>query len=171
MNLPNKLTTARIILVIPFTILLMMELNAAALFVFVIASITDFLDGYIARRDNMITDFGKLMDPLADKILVISSLICFVELKYIPSWMVIIIIFREFFITGLRTLASAKGDVIPADKLGKYKTVSQIGAICLIFFTKETAWSWYIMSVPLIFTIWSGIDYFVKGKKYITGEM
>lgn len=171
MNLPNKLTMARIIIVIPFVIALMLEWNIVALILFVAASVTDYLDGYIARRDNLITDFGKLMDPLADKILVMAALICFVELQYIQAWMVIVILFREFFITGLRTLASAKGAVIPADNLGKYKTVAQIVAIILIFFTKTSALSWYIMSVPMFLTIWSGIDYFVKGREFLTGEM
>lgn len=175
MNLPNKLTLLRIILVVPFIILLMYGYNIAALVIFAIASITDFFDGYIARKYNLITDFGKLMDPLADKILVLAALILFVELKYIPAWVVIIILSREFFVTGIRIIASAKGDVIPADKSGKYKTVTQMIAIIIILiFTNRTLdignskifLAHIIISVPLFFTIWSGIEYYKKSTKY-----
>ena len=92
--------------------------------IFVIASLTDFFDGYIARKYNLITDFGKIMDPLADKILVISALVIFVQLEYIPGWMSIIVLAREFLISGIRILAAAKGEIIAAGNLGKYKTTS-----------------------------------------------
>ena len=125
MNLPNKLTMGRIVLVIPFILCLeifdkniYMDLLAALFFG--AAALTDFLDGYIARKKNLITDFGKLMDPLSDKILVLAALIIFVEKGYIWSWMVIIIIAREFLVTGIRIIAASKGEVIPADKIGKY---------------------------------------------------
>ena len=136
MNLPNKLTFIRLVLAIPFIYFLQESGNVSAhlsltyrliaFAIFVIASLTDFFDGYLARKYNLVTDFGKLMDPLADKILVISALVLFVELKYIPAWMSIIVIAREFLISGIRMLAAAKGEVIPAGKLGKYKTTSQI---------------------------------------------
>ena len=137
MNLPNKLTFIRLVLAVPF-IYFLQESNAEgfvyrmiAFALFVVASLTDFFDGYLARKYNLVTDFGKLMDPLADKILVISALVLFVELRYIPAWMSIIVIAREFLISGIRMLAAAKGEVIPAGKLGKYKTTSQMIVILL----------------------------------------
>lgn len=99
-----------------------------SLAIFIVASLTDFFDGYIARKYNLITDFGKIMDPLADKILVISALVVFVQLDYIPAWMSIIVLAREFLISGIRIMAAAKGEVIAAGNLGKYKTTSQNGS-------------------------------------------
>ena len=138
MNLPNKLTFIRLVLAVPF-IYFLQESNAEgfvyrmiAFALFVVASLTDFFDGYLARKYNLVTDFGKLMDPLADKILVISALVLFVELRYIPAWMSIIVIAREFLISGIRMLAAAKGEVIPAGKLGKYKTTSQMIVILIM---------------------------------------
>ena len=126
-------------MVIPFIIILEIDnksllFNIIAALIFLSASLTDFLDGYIARKNNLITNFGKLMDPLSDKILVISALITFVSKQYIQAWMVIIIIAREFLVTGIRIIAASKGEVIPADKLGKYKTTFQMIAIVLIIF-------------------------------------
>ncbi|MGM0507658.1 MAG: CDP-diacylglycerol--glycerol-3-phosphate 3-phosphatidyltransferase [Fusobacteriota bacterium] len=166
MNLPNKLTLTRFFLIIPFAISLKLELTLIAFIIFVIASLTDFIDGYIARRDNLITDFGKLMDPLADKVLVISALIIFVELQYIPSWILIIIITREFLVTGIRIIAASKGDVIAASKAGKYKTTSQMLVILAILFTKTTMYSMFLMMIPLFFTIWSGYEYVINSRKY-----
>ncbi len=192
MNLPNKLTMGRIVLVIPFILCLeifdkniYMDLLAALFFG--AAALTDFLDGYIARKKNLITDFGKLMDPLSDKILVLAALIIFVEKGYIWSWMVIIIIAREFLVTGIRIIAASKGEVIPADKIGKYKTATQMIAIPMIIFTKsDTIYEFFqnfsidiisivnfnitlsnlLMVIPLILTIWSGIEYIEKSKKH-----
>ncbi len=192
MNLPNKLTLGRIVLVIPFILCLeifdkniYMDLLAALFFG--AAALTDFLDGYIARKKNLITDFGKLMDPLSDKILVLAALIIFVEKGYIWSWMVIIIIAREFLVTGIRIIAASKGEVIPADKIGKYKTATQMIAIPMIIFTKsDTIYEFFqnfsidiisivnfnitlsnlLMVIPLILTIWSGIEYIEKSKKH-----
>ncbi len=175
MNIPNKLTMFRMILVIPFVILLKMELNIAACLVFAVASITDFFDGYIARKYNLVTDFGKLMDPLADKVLVLSALIVFVELNYIASWMVIVIITREFLITGIRILAASKGEVIAASKNGKYKTTSQMIAILLIIFTKDSSISLLALNIPIscllmllpvYFTVYSGYEYVMNAKHY-----
>ena len=134
MNLPNRLTMIRFILAIPFIIFLQYSdsskygliFRLISLVIFVIASLTDFFDGYIARKYNLITDFGKIMDPLADKILVISALVIFVQLEYIPGWMSIIVLAREFLISGIRILAAAKGEIIAAGNLGKYKTTSQM---------------------------------------------
>ena len=136
MNLPNKLTLLRIILVPLIIAVILIEFPfhfLAAGLLFGIASITDALDGKIARRDNLITDFGKFADPLADKILVISVLVCFVKLGLCGAIPLIIIIFREFTVTSVRLVAAAKGKVIAANMWGKVKTVSQIVAICAIF--------------------------------------
>lgn len=176
MNLPNRLTIFRIILVIPFIVFLKLTgqnsvFNILALLTFLIASVTDFLDGYIARKYDLVSDFGKLMDPLADKILVLSALILFVEINYIPSWIPIVIITREFLITGLRTLAASKGDVIPAGNSGKLKTISQMLAIILIlilnYFYKELYFvNLIIMIIPVTLTVWSGYEYVKNGIKY-----
>jgi CDP-diacylglycerol--glycerol-3-phosphate 3-phosphatidyltransferase len=172
MNLPNQLTLLRILLAIPFIFFLEnvesggTTYRIIALVIFSVASITDFLDGYIARKHNLITDFGKLMDPLADKILVISALVIFVDIKYIPAWMSIVVIAREFFISGIRTMAAAKGEVIPAGKLGKYKTTSQMIVIIVMMLFGKNPYNVYLMLIPVILTIWSGWEYTVKAKHY-----
>lgn len=182
MNLPNKLTFSRILLAIPF-ILLLGKANEGRIYlnlsfvVFIIASLTDWLDGYLARKHNLITDFGKLMDPLADKILVISAMVIFVELGWIPSWMSIIVIAREFLISGIRTLAAAQGEVIPAGNLGKYKTTSQMIVIIIMLFfgpISDPAYKniyHYLMFIPVVLTVWSGWDYSVKAKHYFMNHM
>ncbi len=172
MNLPNRLTLIRMILAIPFIFFLDASIDYGvtyrfiALAIFAIASITDFLDGYLARKHNLITDFGKLMDPLADKILVISALVIFVDIDYIPSWMSIVVIAREFLISGIRTLAAAKGEVIPAGNLGKYKTTSQMIVIILMMLLGDNPYNFYMMLIPVILTLWSGWEYTVKAKHY-----
>lgn len=172
MNLPNKLTFIRLVLAVPF-IYFLQESNAEgfvyrmiAFTLFVVASLTDFFDGYLARKYNLVTDFGKLMDPLADKILVISALVLFVELKYIPAWMSIIVIAREFLISGIRMLAAAKGEVIPAGKLGKYKTTSQMIVILIMIIVGNQWYNFYLMLIPIILTLWSGWEYTSKAKHY-----
>ncbi len=135
MNLPNKLTLSRIALTFVFLAFLFSKgllFRYLALLTFIIASLTDFYDGRIARRDNLVTDFGRLMDPIADKILVLAAFLAFVELHIIPAWMVVLIIIREFVITGVRMLAASKGVVLSADKSGKHKTASQMVAILSI---------------------------------------
>lgn len=136
MNTPNKLTLLRVIL-IPFFVVCMLAVSAgwgkwAALAIFIIASLTDTLDGYLARRDNLVTNFGKFMDPLADKLLVCSAMICLVDMERIPSWVVIIIIGREFVISGFRLIASDNGVVIAANYWGKIKTVCQMIMIIVV---------------------------------------
>lgn len=130
MNLPNKLTTARVVMIPLFLLALYQGQWLAALVLFALASVTDALDGHIARSRGLVTDFGKFMDPLADKLLVTSALIAFVELLRVPGWVVFLIIARELAITGLRTLAAGKGVVLAADKWGKIKTVTQMVWIC-----------------------------------------
>lgn len=137
MNLPNKLTCLRMILIIPFVIFMLAGAGEGvykwiALAIFIIASLTDMLDGQIARKYNLITDFGKFMDPLADKLLVCSAMICLVELGRLPAWICIIIIAREFAISGFRLIASDKGVVIAANMWGKTKTVSQMAMVILM---------------------------------------
>lgn len=130
MNLPNKITIFRILMVPVFVILMLVDSipynNMIAATVFIIASLSDFFDGYIARKNNLVTNFGKFMDPIADKLLVCSALICFVELRLIPAWIVIIIIAREFIISGFRLIASDNGVVIAASFFAKLKTNVQI---------------------------------------------
>ena len=184
MNLPNKLTIFRVILIVPFVVLLLggeagwfgnnvLIPNVIALAVFIIASLTDLADGKIARKYNMVTNFGKFMDPLADKLLVCSALIALIELKRIPAWIVIIIIAREFIISGFRLVASDNGVVIAASYWGKFKTTFQMVMVCLMLINVpgvEIWWPWLnvltqvIMWIALALTIISLIDYLVKNK-------
>ncbi|STO31572.1 CDP-diacylglycerol--glycerol-3-phosphate 3-phosphatidyltransferase [Fusobacterium necrogenes] len=172
MNLPNKLTFLRLILAVPFIYFLQFSdiggftYRIIAFMIFVIASLTDFFDGYLARKHNLITDFGKIMDPLADKVLVISALVIFVDLGYIPSWMSIVVIAREFLISGIRMLAAAKGEVIPAGKLGKYKTTSQMIVILIMMLFGRNIYNFYMMLIPVVLTLWSGWEYTSKAKHY-----
>jgi CDP-diacylglycerol--glycerol-3-phosphate 3-phosphatidyltransferase len=135
MNLPNKLTISRFVLTVAFLVAMFSQFpghESIALALFIAGGVTDFLDGYLARRDKLITNFGILMDPLADKIMVCSAFIAFVDLKWIPAWMVVIIVSRELAITGLRLLAASKNVVLAAEGYGKHKTISQIVAVISI---------------------------------------
>jgi CDP-diacylglycerol--glycerol-3-phosphate 3-phosphatidyltransferase len=171
MNLPNKLTIFRVIL-IPFFVFFLLS-NAAgdmskwiALAIFIIASLTDMLDGKIARKYNLITDFGKFMDPLADKMLVCSAMIALVGLQKIPSWIVIIIISREFIISGFRLIAADKGVVIAASYWGKFKTVFQMTMVILMIadLPALSVLTQIVMWIALALTVVSLIDYLVKNK-------
>jgi CDP-diacylglycerol--glycerol-3-phosphate 3-phosphatidyltransferase len=171
MNLPNKLTIFRVIL-IPFFVFFLLS-NAAgdmskwiALAIFIIASLTDMLDGKIARKYNLITDFGKFMDPLADKMLVCSAMIALVGLQKIPSWIVIIIISREFIISGFRLIAADKGVVIAASYWGKFKTVFQMAMVILMIadLPALSILTQIVMWIALALTVVSLIDYLVKNK-------
>lgn len=171
MNLPNTLTMFRL-LVIPFFLLAATikfhysDYIAAA--IFLAGAVTDGLDGYLARKNGMITVFGKFMDPLADKILVSTALIILVEMGRVPGWAAVIIIGRELAVTGLRAVASTEGVIISASLLGKIKTVTQIIAIIIIFikcypFTgKAVLLGNFIMGAVVAITIWSGLDYYFK---------
>ena len=170
MNLPNKLTIFRVILVIPFVALMLNGYDLWAVAVFIIASLTDLLDGKIARKYNLITDFGKFMDPLADKLLVCAAMICLVEMGRLPAWMVIVIISREFIISGFRLVASDNGVVIAASYWGKFKTTFQMLMIIVlilnlggVFDTIGLVLTW----IALILTVVSLIDYLVKNKQVI----
>lgn len=174
MNLPNKLTVFRVLLIPVFLVFMMAKelpnhyLWAAL--VFAAASFTDYLDGHIARKYHLVTDFGKFMDPLADKLLVCSALICLIELRQLPAWMVIIIISREFIISGFRLVASDNGIVIAASYWGKFKTTFQMIAVVLLivnlpaltFITNLCVWA------ALVLTVVSLVDYLFKNHKVLT---
>ena len=181
MNLPNRLTILRLILTLPFVAALSLPFPGAKLLavgLFIVSSVTDYADGYIARKYKLITDFGKLMDPLVDKIMTMSAFICLVSLGSVPAWAVILIVSREFLITGLRLIAIARGKVLPAERLGKIKTVLQIVTIlyCLVVIAMADQFrdllnpltvtldavglALVLLTVGL--TVWSGISYFAK---------
>ena len=206
MNLPNKLSLLRIILV-PVTVLFMLPVNMfgwqpdgwnafinsngmiVAAVIFIIASLTDTADGIIARKYNLITDLGKFLDSLADKILVISVMIAFVELRRISAWLLIIVILREFAVSGLRMIAAANNDVIAARMIGKVKTVTQMVAIIYLMFeplllkifgfgftgyadlgtNPITVIGDILLGISMVMVVISGVDYLVKGKKYLKG--
>lgn len=171
MNLPNKLTVLRVIM-IPFFVFFMLTdyvgeaSKWVALAIFIIASLTDLLDGKIARKYNLVTNFGKFMDPLADKLLVCAAMICLVEMGKLASWMVIVIISREFIISGFRLIAADNGVVIAASYWGKFKTVFQMVMICLLIADIEaiaivtTIVTW----IAVILTVVSLVDYLIKNK-------
>lgn len=170
MNLPNKLTIFRVILIPFFVLFLLADITAydkwIALAIFIIASLTDFLDGHIARKYHLVTNFGKFMDPLADKLLVCSALICLIELDRIPSWIVIVIIAREFIISGFRLVASDNGVVIAASYWGKFKTTFQIIMICLMIadLAPLALVTQIVMWIALALTVISLVDYLIKNK-------
>ena len=179
MNLPNKLTVLRMILIVPFVVLMLVGegegwMKWAALAVFIIASLTDMLDGQIARKYNLITDFGKFMDPLADKLLVCSAMICLVDLGRLPAWICIVIIAREFAISGFRLVASDNGIVIAASWWGKTKTVSQMAMVILMIANLDIpamqVLTTVIMYVAAALTIISLVDYIVKNKQVLASQ-
>lgn len=171
MNLPNKLTLFRVVLIPFFVVFMLCDITVAydkwiALGIFAVASLTDLLDGRIARKYNLVTNFGKFMDPLADKLLVCSALICLVDLRRIPSWIVIVIIAREFIISGFRLIASDNGVVIAASYWGKFKTTFQMAMICLMIadIAQIRLVTDAVMWAALALTVVSLIDYLVKNR-------
>ncbi|MDD3279819.1 MAG: CDP-diacylglycerol--glycerol-3-phosphate 3-phosphatidyltransferase [Lachnospiraceae bacterium] len=176
MNTPNKLTLLRIIMIPFFVLFMLAPITGAAdkwiaLVIFVVASLTDTLDGYLARRDNLVTNFGKFMDPLADKLLVCSAMICLIDVGSIPSWVVIIIIAREFIISGFRLIASDNGIVIAASWWGKLKTISQM--LMVIVLIADLGGIFDTIGVILIvlatiLTIVSLVDYLWKNRQVIS---
>ena len=187
MNLPNLLTIIRMGLVPVFIVFFYIGHGGEQIFsilafaVFIIASATDAVDGHIARKRNLITNFGKLMDPLADKVLTTAAFIVLVDVHIIPAWMVIVILAREFIITGLRGVAASEGVVIAAGLSGKLKTVFQMVAICLILLGSTVAHGagmsgfWLFISIAgticlwaaVALTVYSGIEYFWNGRKLL----
>ena len=193
MNLANKITMLRIILAFVFAFLFLPGLDKIwwikliALIIFIFAAISDFLDGFIAKRDNMVTDFGRLMDPIADKILVLAAFAAFVQLQLIDAWMFIIIVSREIVITSLRLFALNKGKVLSAGRAGKHKTVSQMAVILIIlcfivfkeivlkYYVWNPAWEkvfrqgiFFLMLVTVGLTLYSGLSYLWQNRKVIT---
>ena len=191
MNLPNRLTVGRLVLTVLFVGALSVNFprhNTLALILFVLAAATDYFDGEIARRYALITDFGKLMDPLVDKIMTAAAFVCLVPLKAIPAWVAIIVISREFLITGLRLLAVSQGRILAADRIGKHKTSWQIATV--IFFlallslremhVNESSvgpgsllWSyggWAVSGIAVGLTLYSGLDYVWKHRAMLNTE-
>ena len=191
MNLPNRLTVTRFYLTLLFVVALSMDwpfAHCAGLLLFVLASVTDYLDGAIARRRNLVTEFGKLMDPLVDKIMITAAFILLVPHGAFPAWVPIVIISREFLITGLRLLAASNGTVLPAEKIGKHKTVWQIVTVLYflallslmeieragwMFIGTPWAFAWKIggpvlIAVTLALTLYSGLGYLWKHRALIT---
>lgn len=186
MNLPNKLTVFRVILIVPFVLVMLgsyaewewyMALfggiaeyaDYIALGIFIVASLTDMLDGKIARKFNLVTNFGKFMDPLADKLLVCAALICLIEMDRIPAWIVIIIISREFIISGFRLVAADNHVVIAASYWGKFKTTFQMIMVCLMIANVDAlvVLTQVVMWIAVILTVVSLIDYLVKNKSVL----
>ena len=188
MNLPNKLTIFRVILIVPFVIVLLggdagwfghdlLIPEIAALAIFIIASLTDMIDGKIARKYNLVTNFGKFMDPLADKLLVSSALIALVAMERIPAWVVIIIISREFIISGFRLVAADNQVVIAASYWGKFKTTFQMVMVCMMIVDLSDLWPWFgiatdvVMWIALVLTVVSLVDYLIKNRAVMKGQM
>lgn len=188
MNIPNQITVSRILLIPVFMVLLLVDFGwgeitvlgadmpvsqFAGALLFIFASLTDWVDGYYARKFNLVTNMGKFLDPLADKLLVSAALIILVEMGYAPSWVVIIIISREFAVTGLRLLLASEGEVVAANTLGKLKTWTQIIAISallldnILFALVDIPFAQIMLYVALFFTIWSGWEYFSKNRQVL----
>src|SRR5262245_3868994 len=195
MNLPNKLTLGRVFLAFLFLFALALNFpfsKNVALFIFILAAVTDWYDGELARRYQMVTDFGKLMDPLADKILTAAALISFVEVPplQVPAWMVVIVIAREFAVSGMRSLAPSQGIILASSKSGKHKLASQVIFVTLmLIFLAAREWgktvfhfwsdmsdfylgfaSWWLMLVVVGYAVVSGIDYFLRNSKTLFKE-
>ena len=188
MNIPNRITVSRILLIPIFVIIVMFDFgwgnmsifgaempvhHFVGALIFIFASATDWVDGYYARKYNLVTNLGKFLDPLADKLLVSAALILLVELQLAPAWIVIIIISREFAVTGLRLILAGQGEVVAANQLGKIKTWAQIVAISAlllhntIFTLIGIPFDMIMLYIALIFTIWSGWDYFYLNRKVL----
>ena len=178
MNTPNKLTVARMIIVPFLVVFLLSGLGGDAnryisMILFVVASITDWFDGHLARKNNLVTNFGKFMDPLADKLLVCSAMICMIELNRLPAWVVIIIIGREFIISGFRLIAAENGIVIAANYWGKFKTVSQMIMIILLILHFDTIPAFVILEqifiwISLALTVISLMTYIWQNKSVLS---
>ncbi|MFC7392613.1 CDP-diacylglycerol--glycerol-3-phosphate 3-phosphatidyltransferase [Scopulibacillus cellulosilyticus] len=188
MNIANKITISRVIMIPIFLIFLLVPMHLGTVpiwhahvpvsqfiagIIFIVASCTDWLDGYFARKYNLVTNFGKFLDPLADKLLVMSAFVSLVDFHYIPSWMVIIILAREFAVTGLRLVAAGEGDVIAASKVAKWKTTFQMLAIIFYLFNNLPfglngfPLADILLWIAVIMTIISGWDYFYKNREII----
>ena len=167
MNTANKLTILRVVMIPAFLLVLYLDVpyaNYWALAIFAAASITDTLDGYIARHYNQITDFGKFMDPLADKVLVMTAMVCFCSMGRFPAWALVVVIFREFAVSGLRLIAVEGGKVIAAGWSGKVKTASTMVCLCVMHFSIPEPLLWVCVWVIVLTTAYSGVEYFLKNR-------
>lgn len=167
MNTANKLTLLRVAMIPLFMVILYWGFpgsDYAALAVFILASLTDFADGYIARHCDQVTDFGKFMDPLADKVLVVTAMLWFVQCGRLPAWAVAVVIFREFAVSGMRLIAAERGRVIAAGWSGKVKTASTMVGLCLMFLPLPGWVTTACVTVIVVTTLYSGIEYFVKNR-------
>lgn len=163
MTTASKITLVRIVMIPVFMVLLLMGHNIAALVVFIVASCTDFVDGYIARHYNQVSNFGKFLDPLADKLLVVSCMLIFVQWCRMPAWAVMIVLTREFAVTGLRLVAAGGGRVMAAGWSGKVKTASTMVGLCvMLLFTNSLVLDWVVTVIIVVTTLYSGIEYFVR---------
>jgi len=167
MNTANKLTLLRVVLIPVFLVFLYLDNGwgrYAALAVFVFASLTDFVDGYIARHYDQVTDFGKFMDPLADKVLVLSAMLWMIQAGRMPAWAVLIVVLREFAVSGLRLIAVEQGRVIAAGWSGKVKTASTMVCLVLMLLVVRPALDWVCTAVIVVTTVYSGVEYFLKNR-------
>jgi CDP-diacylglycerol--glycerol-3-phosphate 3-phosphatidyltransferase len=188
MNIPNQITVSRIIMIPIFVVFMLVDFgwgdvtflgatipvgHLLGAIIFILAAVTDFIDGYYARKHNLVTNMGKFLDPLADKLLVSAALIILVELGFAPAWIVILIISREFAVTGLRLILADEGEVVAAKQLGKIKMWTQIVAISAlllhnVFFEMfSIPFASIMLYVSLFFTIWSGWDYFYANRRIL----
>ncbi len=162
MTTASKITLARVALIPVFMVVLLLGYDWAALIIFAVASLTDFVDGYIARHYNQVSDFGKFLDPLADKLLVFAAMLIFVQWGRMPAWAVMIVLAREFAVSGLRMVAATSGKVLAAGWSGKVKTFSTMVGLCLMMVLKFGWLDWTVIAVIVVTTLYSGIEYFVQ---------
>ena len=162
MTTASKITLARVALIPVFMAVLLLGYNWAALIVFAVASLTDFVDGYIARHYNQVSDFGKFLDPLADKLLVTAAMLIFVQWNRMPAWAVMVVLAREFAVSGLRMVAATGGKVLAAGWSGKVKTFSTMVGLCVMMVISVVWLDWAIIAIIVGTTLYSGIEYFAQ---------
>lgn len=167
MTTASKITLARVAMIPVYMIVLLMGYNWAALAIFAIASLTDFVDGYIARHYNQVSDFGKFLDPLADKLLVLAAMLIFVQWGRMPSWAVMVVLTREFAVSGLRMVAASGGKVLAAGFSGKAKTFSTMVGLCLMMAFPVEWMDWAVTIVIVVTTLYSGLEYFIQNWEVI----
>ena len=172
MNTPNKITTLRLIMIPVFMVAYMnLKINIISALIFVLAFLTDMLDGYLARKNNQVSNFGKIMDPLADKVLVSSAMVLLTMTEVINPWITVLVLAREFIVSGVRMAAAAEGNVVAASLWGKAKTIWQFIALSIaLLINKPSLFVDLLMWVNLALTVLSGVDYLVKNKKYLSFE-
>ena len=170
MNTPNKLTILRLIMIPVFMVFYMyIKIPFISVVIFALAFLTDMLDGYIARKNNQVSDFGKIMDPLADKVLVAAAMVLLTQSGIVSPWVTVLVLAREFIVSGVRMAAAAEGNVVAASLWGKAKTMWQFAAITLaLLFNNKNLFIDILMFINLVLTVLSGVDYLIKNKKYLS---